>query len=241
MIVNRQPLYVQIVKEFENRIESDIYEDGSRLPSEPELAEEFGVSRGTLREALGILEKEGYLVREHGKGSFIRKKQKVLAGIEKLEGLTETIRNAGYEAGDEVLDIRYEKLSRAECKMLELKEGSWGYIVESIRTADGIPVIYCYDVLPESVAVSMDKVQERRKYECMSEFLRDGTLHNPVQYVSTVKAVLPEEPINEILRVDERTPLIKISGVMLDLSGLPLNYGVQYFNGDAYQFRLVRK
>ncbi len=241
MIVNRQPLYLQIVKELENRIDAELYEDGSRLPSEPELAEEFGVSRGTLREALGILEKEGYLVREHGKGSFVRKKHKVLAGIEKLEGLTSTIRNAGYEAGDEVLDIRYEKLSKAECKMLKLPLDSWGFVVESIRTADGVPVIYCYDVVPEEIAGTMENMQRRLEYECMSEFLRDGTQHAPTQYVSTVTAVLPEKPINEILKVDDRTPLIKMSGVMLDINGKVLNFGDQYFNGEAYQFRLVRK
>ncbi len=241
MIVNRQPLYMQIVKELESRIENGLYENGARLASEPDLAEEFGVSRGTLREALGILEKDGYLVREHGKGSFIRTKNKVFAGIEKLEALTETIRNAGYEAADEVLEIRREKLSKSECKILQLEPNCWGYVVESLRRANGIPVIYCYDVIPSNVIDNMEKMEERRKYECMTEFLKNATSYTPSEYDSTLTAVLAEEPITEFLQVKEHAPLIKLSGVILDYEGLPINFGTQYFNGDAYQFRLVRK
>lgn len=241
MIVNRQPLYMQIVKELESRIENGLYQNGARLASEPDLAEEFGVSRGTLREALGILEQDGYLVREHGKGSFIRTKNKVFAGIEKLEALTETIRNAGYEAGDRVLDIRPETLSKSECKMLNIEPGSEGYVVESLRTANGVPVIYCYDVIPSHVVPSARGMEARRDYECMTEFLRNETDFTPTEYDSTLTAVLADMPITELLGVEKNAPLIKLSGVILDYSGKPINYGVQFFNGDAYQFRLVRK
>lgn len=242
MIVNRQPLYMQIVNELESRVENGLYEDGARLASEPDLAEEFGVSRGTLREALGILEKDGYLIREHGKGSFIRTKNKVFAGIERLEALTETIRNAGYEAEDEVLEIREVELSRSECKMLDLEPKTRGFVVESLRKANGVPVIYCYDVIPSFVVNdNLKKMQQRTEFECMTDFLKNATEHTPSEYDSTLTAVLAEEPLTEFLQVKENAPLIKMSGVILAYNGRPLNYGIQYFNGDAYQFRLVRK
>ncbi|QRN85324.1 GntR family transcriptional regulator [Clostridia bacterium] len=242
MIVNRQPLYMQIVNELESRVENGLYEDGARLASEPDLAEEFGVSRGTLREALGILEKDGYLIREHGKGSFIRTKNKVFAGIERLEALTETIRNAGYEAEDEVLEIREEELSKSECKMLDLEPKTRGFVVESLRKANGVPVIYCYDVIPAYVVNdSLKKMQQRAEFECMTEFLKNATEYTPSEYDSTLTAVLAEAPLTDLLQVKENAPLIKMSGVILAYNGRPINYGVQYFNGDAYQFRLVRK
>lgn len=241
MIINKQPLYMQIVKELEGRIENGLYQDGTRLASEPELAAEFGVSRGTLREALGILEKEGYLIREHGKGSFIRTKHKVFAGIEKLEALTTTIRNAGYVASDQVLEIREEKLSKSECKILQLSPESRGFVVESVRMADDVPVIYCYDVIPMTVIEDMETMQKRRNYECMTEFLRQMSRHEPLQYESTLAAVLAEKPVTSFLKVPVNVPLIRLRGCILDYSGMPINYGVQYFNAEAYQFRLVRK
>lgn len=241
MIVNKQPLYMQIVKELEGRIENGLYENGTRLASEPDLAQEFGVSRGTLREALGILEKEGYLVREHGRGSFIRTKHKVLAGIEKLEALTTAIRHAGYRPGDEVLDIRREKLSKTECKILGLEKDAYGFVIESLRTADDVPVIYCYDVLPLEVISSMKEAQKRRNYDCMTEFLEEVAKEQPVQYDSTLTAVLAQKPIADFLKVPVNAPLIRLRGSILGYRGQAINYSVQFFNADAYQFRLVRK
>lgn len=241
VVVSRQPLYMQIVRELENRIDEGAYRDGSRLPSEPELAEEFGVSRGTLREALGILEQDGYLSREHGKGSFIRVRNRVCAGLEKLESLTDTIRNAGCQAEDRVLDLREETLGRLECRMLGLPPDSRGFVVESIRLADGKPVIYCYDAVPMEVAGSRETMGRRRSCESMTEFLRRETPHVPLEYESTLTAVLAAPPVSGHLEVPEGVPLIRMRGVIHEYSGRPLNYGTQFFNSEGYQFRLVRK
>lgn len=241
MVVCRQPLYIQIVRELENRIDEGAYPDGSRLSSEPELAEEFGVSRGTLREALGILEQDGYLSREHGKGSFIRTRNRVCAGIEKLEPLIETIRAAGCQAGDRILDLRPVTLGRVECRMLGLAPDAPGFAVESIRTADGKPVIYCYDVMPLDVVGSPETMERRRSYESLTEFLRGETPFVPLEYESTLTAVLAQPPVSGSLEIPDGVPLIRMSGVIRETHGRPLNYGTQYFNSDAYQFRLVRK
>lgn len=62
-----------IVDQIRSRIESGALEPGGRLPSEPQLAEMFGVSRGVLREALKALELSGYILvkRGYGGGTFV--------------------------------------------------------------------------------------------------------------------------------------------------------------------------
>jgi GntR family transcriptional regulator, arabinose operon transcriptional repressor len=66
-----QPLYVQVASILKQRILSGIWREGEGIPPEKTLCVEFEIARGTLRQALKILEDEGYLRREQGRGTFI--------------------------------------------------------------------------------------------------------------------------------------------------------------------------
>ncbi|MBN1202483.1 MAG: GntR family transcriptional regulator [Anaerolineae bacterium] len=65
------PLYVQVSEILVQRILNGEWQPGMSLPAEPELCEEFGVARGTLRQALSKLENMGYVRRERGRGTFV--------------------------------------------------------------------------------------------------------------------------------------------------------------------------
>ena len=66
------PKYAQIVMEIRRRIESGEYQPGDTLPTEAALVKEFGVGRTTVVRALQILQQDGWITREHGRGSFVR-------------------------------------------------------------------------------------------------------------------------------------------------------------------------
>ena len=65
------PIAEQIATLLRNRIQFKTYQDGERTPGEWDLSEQFDVSRGTVRAALAILEKEGLVARRQGKGTFV--------------------------------------------------------------------------------------------------------------------------------------------------------------------------
>jgi GntR family transcriptional regulator len=64
------PLYLQIAAVLTARIQDGTYVANRRIPSEPELAAEFGVSRPTVRKALALLAKEGLIRSVRGRGTF---------------------------------------------------------------------------------------------------------------------------------------------------------------------------
>jgi GntR family transcriptional regulator len=68
---SREPLYYQIKRVLLGRMERGEWEVGAQLPTEQELQEEFGVSRGTVRKALDELVFEGRIYRRSGKGTFV--------------------------------------------------------------------------------------------------------------------------------------------------------------------------
>jgi GntR family transcriptional regulator len=69
---SRMARYLQLATLFRNWIGSGRWAVGERIPNVDELAAEFAVARGTIREALGVLEQEGLLERFRAKGTFVR-------------------------------------------------------------------------------------------------------------------------------------------------------------------------
>src|SRR5256714_6075900 len=96
-----QPRNVRIRDELTQRIGRGLLPAGSRLPSEPALATELGVSRATLREALRALETEGLVRRAWGSGTYVAEGRRVVNSLDVNFGVTEAIRGAGMEAGTE--------------------------------------------------------------------------------------------------------------------------------------------
>ena len=68
------PVYMQIVEQIKQRIKSDEFISGMFLPKETDFAKEFGVTRSTLRNALDVLEREGFIERRRSKGTVIAPK-----------------------------------------------------------------------------------------------------------------------------------------------------------------------
>ena len=67
-----RPLYRLVADELRRRIMAGAIPPGSLLPSETALMAEFDVSRGTIRDAIGLLRAEGLVVTEHGRGTYAR-------------------------------------------------------------------------------------------------------------------------------------------------------------------------
>lgn len=73
---NALPIYVQLVTMFRGFIENDEWVVGQKLPALEDLAEEFGVARATVRQAIGFLEQEGLIERHRGRGTHVINKPK---------------------------------------------------------------------------------------------------------------------------------------------------------------------
>ena len=103
--LDQRHLYLQVIERLKKDIESGVFKENERFPSEFELARELGVSRATLREALRILEEEKVIIRKHGVGTFINPKPLFTSGIEQLSSVSTMIRNAGMEPGTIFMDV----------------------------------------------------------------------------------------------------------------------------------------
>src|SRR5688572_30218211 len=73
MIQAQKPQYIQIADLLRSRIDDGTYAAGSQMPSEPELADELGVSRVTVNRAIGVLRSAGHVKVRRGAGTYARR------------------------------------------------------------------------------------------------------------------------------------------------------------------------
>ncbi|GAA0433790.1 FadR/GntR family transcriptional regulator [Lentibacillus halophilus] len=96
-----QLLYEDIAQKIEDQIHQSVYKEGDKLPSERELAEEYGVSRNVIREVIGTLREHGYAIVKPGKGAYITKLNNIV--------VTETLKRmlqSDDPTGEEILEVR---------------------------------------------------------------------------------------------------------------------------------------
>lgn len=114
---------------------------GERLPPEGEFAAALGISRMTLRQALGALESRGLLERKRGRagGTFVSK-PRIDVDLTGLPGFTEQMRRAQVRAGARVLRAELTPGSEEVTRALDLPRGADVFVVVRVRSADREPL-----------------------------------------------------------------------------------------------------
>src|SRR5512134_3834591 len=146
----RKTLTEIALQELRQAIFGGTFRPGSQLPTEAELCEMLGVSRTVVREALRVLEDDGLVARRHGVGTFVRD-HPILKNLNFNFGITEMITSAGLTSGTSHLAIQSESADQEQAEQLRVALGTPLVTVERVRTADGRPVVYSLDTLPESL------------------------------------------------------------------------------------------
>ena len=137
------------------------------MPSEPQLATELGISRGTLRESVRLLISNGLLDRRHGVGTFVarvpREMPSIDRGIDELFGATDAIAQLGYAPGVGTCEITLERAPNTVADELRLQKPARVCHIKRVRLANDRPVILCNDYLPADVLVERGiRVEEVR-------------------------------------------------------------------------------
>lgn len=122
---------------------------GTLVPAEPVLQAELDVSRATLRRALEILEREGLIERQRGRGTFTRQRR-LVHNLSGLSSWTEQLRATGAQAGTQGLKVTFE-LPPPPVVELGLPSHEEVLVVDRVRLADGVPISWMRNYLPRDL------------------------------------------------------------------------------------------
>lgn len=149
-------LYFRVYESIRKGIESGTYAEGDKLPSERKLCKDFEVSRITVREALDLLEKDHFIKREHGKGSFVLGNQ-YTQFLNNLYSFKDEIEKNGDKASTKMLNIQSIEASPFLQEKMGLKKGERVYELERLRLSNDKPLIYEVSYLPVALCEGLDQ------------------------------------------------------------------------------------
>jgi GntR family transcriptional regulator len=235
----KRRLSFRIRDELVSRIASGRIAPGSRLPPEPELAEEMGVSRATLREALRSLEEDGFVTRTSGAGTYATHRPRLRNNLDVNFGVTEAIRAAGMRPGTTQSAIRTQAASDEEAEVLDLLPADEVVVLERVRTADGAPVVFSRDViaairLPATELAAMPL--DGSLYQILE---RHGT---PVAHgIVTVEPERADKLMAKRLGIKTGELLMYLRQIDYGTEGDPLLLSEEHHLASAFEFSIVRR
>lgn len=210
---------------------------GDKLPNEDRLAERFGVSRATVREAvLGLLE-AGYLTRRHGSGTYVTKAPRSRHALDTTVSYTAMIRDAGHTPGETVISKALRAPTPLECELLDLAADEPVLELERVRLADQRPVIYSRDRIP---AALLDGIADEALDSSLYMILESAG-HPVFRASAELLPTLADDKLSELLEVEGGTPLLHIDQVDYDARGRAVMLSLEWHVADAFELIVNRR
>jgi GntR family transcriptional regulator len=232
-------LSFRVRDELVARIANGSIVPGAKLPPEPELAEELGVSRSTLREALRSLEDDGFVTRTSGAGTYATRRPRARNNLDVNFGVTEAIRVAGMRPGTQRSAIGTAAATDEQAAALDLEVGDPVIVLERVRTADDHPVVLSTDVVAVSTLSSTD----------IAAMPLDGSLYevlerggHPVAHgVVTVAPEHADRSMAKRLDLEAGDLLLCLQQIDYGIDGEPLLLSEEHHVASAFEFTVVRR
>jgi len=234
-VITRNPSLTEQVKaHLKDLILNDGFEDG-RIPPEAELAEELGVSRTTVRDALSRLEHEGAVSRRQGSGTFVNEPVlQIKSRLEEIWSYEQVLEDHGYTPSVEVLRVETVE-----------EDGDDVLLIEKLFLEDNRPVVLTRNRIPSEI-VTAGGDAPGAEYELDSatpiyEFLEEHAGRTLTYYVSDIVPVTLDGEVADALGVEPGTLAVSFDEIGYDQNNEPVVRATSYFRDDLLRFRLVRR
>jgi GntR family transcriptional regulator len=216
------PYYFQLSELLEQEIMSGRWESGTRVPSEPEISRRLGLSRTTIRQALGRLEQRGLVQRRKGQGTFVAESEPRSWLLQSSAGFFE---EEFARMGRVVTSVVLRATVRGSLPPWAMSAlglaGPQGGTLERIRSVDGLVAMYVVNHLPPGLAELVLPLDDSN--ESLYQRLKDSADTETAGGRRMLEAVRAEERLAKVLEVPVGAPLMFVESVSWDRNLRPFD------------------
>ena len=226
------PRYREIARELKEKIEAGVYQEQQPIPSEPELAKQYEVSRMTARQAINELVYEGVLYRIKGKGTFVNY-QKYEKSIHGLTSFSEDMIQKGFSPSSLLINKSVILANELIASKLQIKPKEPVIELKRVRLADDEPMALEFVYLPAAIIKELpENIGSISLYDYIEKEL--GLM---IDYsIQEIEAICLEEEISHYLKVEPSSPCLLICLQSYLKNGQIFEYVESYYRADRYKF-----
>ncbi len=234
------PKYHQLSVILKKKIDAGEWKPQSSIPSERHLEEQYAVSRPTIRQAIELLIREGYLYREHGRGTFVMP-QKLQKGLLELTSFSEDLVKRGMKPGQKILEMKEEIPPEKIREKLDLPDEKKVLKIVRIRLGDEKPIGYqtSYLVMETGQNISREELEASGS---LYRILQEKFHVIPWAADETLEVALATREEAELLQVQEGAPLLLNERILWSQDRKAVEFVKILYRGDRYRYtmRLTR-
>ena len=228
------PRHLAIAETLREEIRSGALTAGAPLPSEARLTDRFGVSRGTVRQALAALRAEGLIAGGRGRVPIVRRASHA-QNFEQFMSFTSWARGSGRVPSARTLELTRHPCDAESAGHLGIEPGSPTFSYTRLRLLDGEPVLVERATLLEPIGrLLLDFDMDGRSiYEQLEE---QGIVIDEAHH--TIAAMAAGATDASLLDVARRSPLLEVRRLLLEPDGTPFEWAHDRYRADAFEITI---
>lgn len=230
------PKYYKVKEALLDQIDDGTWQPGSSLPSETQLCKQFGVSRITVRKAIGDLVHERRLRTVQGKGTYVTDPKVGERFVQRALGLHEDMQRRGMHVSTDVLRQEVVLAPPEVTWRLRIEKGETVHIIERLRSVEG-----------EKLLLSTTYIPTDHCPELLGDDLSNGSLYGLLRSKyglaiargeHSLEAVAAGDRESDLLGIAPGSPVLLLDTVMYLADGSPLEYSRILQRGDRARIEL---
>ncbi|NPV75722.1 MAG: GntR family transcriptional regulator [Anaerolineae bacterium] len=231
------PKYYQLANILRQKILAGEWPPRTPIPSERVLESQYNISRTTIRQAIDYLEKQGFIYREHGRGTFVSP-QKLQKGIQELTSFSEDMLRRGIQPGQIIQSIERLTPSEEVLQRLELPPDAKVLRVERIRLGDNIPIGLqtSFLKLAENQTITREDLDATGS---LYRILQEKYNIIPTEADETLEVTLATPYEASLLQIKPGAPLLLNERLLYNQNREPVEFVKILYRGDRYRY-LIR-
>jgi DNA-binding GntR family transcriptional regulator len=238
---SREVLVKRVADALREQITSGQLAPGARLISEVALAQRLEISRPTLREAMRILAREGFIDIKHGVGAFVADEQRLIwSRLDSIRSFTDLIRSVGGKPGDRRVTLQQSPVPDDVADAMEIAPQTPVCLIKRVRLIDGAPLAVANEYIP--LAGRTEDFGRLKAFTggSLFNFLRERCGVTLARSNVVIAAVRADAERARLLDVRAGTPLLLLRETHYDPAGKSVLFTVNHHNSNLVHFTLTR-